>query len=83
MFDTYGLRNNESVLASNAMEGKPFSVSETMWCYPNEQQYQFLPNLGAYASLQDWDALVLFGIRRLEKRTRALANATGLKTIPF
>jgi len=60
MFETYGLRNNESVLASNALKGKAFSVSETGWCYPNEYQCQFLPNLTAYASLQDWDALILF-----------------------
>ena len=60
MFETYGLRNNESILASNALLGKPLSVSETGWSYPNEHQCQFLPDLGSYASLQDWDSLILF-----------------------
>jgi len=60
MFAAYGLRNNVSLLATNTLADKPLSVSETNWCFPNEQQCQFLPNLSAYASLQNFDALIVF-----------------------
>lgn len=59
-FNVYGLRNIESVLASNAIEHKPFCVSEINWMYPNQYQSLFLPKLSAYACLQDWDIVILY-----------------------
>lgn len=60
LYEVYGLLNLQSVLASNGLADTPFCLSETNWAFPNEYQFQFLPELISYASLQDWDALILF-----------------------
>lgn len=77
------MRNNESVLASNALEGKPFSVSETLWCYPNEQQCQFLPSLEAYAALQDWDAIVLYRHGGVLEQTDGIGKCNWVENNPL
>jgi hypothetical protein len=60
MYEVYGLNNLQSILASNALTNTPFCISETHWAFPNEYQAQFVPELLAYASLQDWDSVILF-----------------------
>lgn len=48
----------EGIAASCKVRGKPLSISEINWSYPNEYQYLFLPRLAAYAAFQDWDLVV-------------------------
>lgn len=40
--------------------GKPFSVSEVNWCFPNRRRAESGVIFGAYASLQDWDSINRF-----------------------
>ncbi|MDF1570637.1 MAG: hypothetical protein P1P82_03365 [Bacteroidales bacterium] len=47
-------------LARSAVEGKPYTVSETNHPYPNEYASEGIPVLGAYALLQDWDGIYFY-----------------------
>ncbi|MGH7600610.1 MAG: T9SS type A sorting domain-containing protein, partial [bacterium] len=49
-----------AALASKAVAGKPFSVSEYSHPFPNQYQAEALPLLAAFGALQDWDALCIF-----------------------
>lgn len=49
-----------AALASQAVAGKPFSVSEYNHPFPNQYQAEAIPFLVAYGSLQDWDALLIY-----------------------
>ncbi len=44
-------------LSRTAVEGKPYTVSETNHPYPNEYASEGIPILAAYALLQDWDGI--------------------------
>lgn len=44
-------------LSRSAVEGKPYTVSETNHPYPNEYACEGIPILSAYALLQDWDGI--------------------------
>lgn len=48
------------IMAPTRILGKPFTVTEFSWCYPNEYRSEGAALMGAYASLQDWDALYAF-----------------------
>lgn len=48
------------LMAPTRVLGKPFTVTEFRWCYPNEYRAEGAPMMSAYASLQDWDALFHF-----------------------
>ncbi|MDP8242594.1 MAG: cellulase family glycosylhydrolase [Candidatus Hinthialibacter antarcticus] len=47
-------------LSRAAIEGKPFTVSETNHPYPNEYACEGIPILAAYAALQDWDGIYFY-----------------------
>lgn len=47
-----------SYIAANSVSGKPVSVSEVNWSYPNRHQYLFIPYLSSYASFQKWDIII-------------------------
>jgi hypothetical protein len=49
-------------LARSAIEGKPYTVSETNHPFPNEYACEGIPILGTYASLQDWDGIYYFAL---------------------
>lgn len=48
------------IMAPTRILGKPFTVTEFSWCYPNEFRSEGAVLMGAYASLQNWDALYTF-----------------------
>ncbi len=47
-------------LSRSAVEGKPFTVSETNHPYPNEYSCEGFITLGAYGLLQDWDGIYFY-----------------------
>lgn len=47
-------------LARSAVEGKPYTVSETNHPYPNQFAGEGFFTLGAYALLQDWDGIYFY-----------------------
>lgn len=47
-------------LSRSAVEGKPYTVSETNHPYPSEYACEGLPVLSAYSMLQDWDGVFLY-----------------------
>lgn len=61
-------------LSRSAVQGKPYTVSETNHPYPNEYACEGYPLLGAYALLQDWDGIYFYTFEhddpsRWEKKT--------------
>jgi hypothetical protein len=49
-------------LSRTAVAGKPYTVSEANHLFPNEWACEGIPILAAYASLQDWDAVMWYTI---------------------
>lgn len=49
-----------SSLAIQRIYGKPFSVTEYDFPYPNQFSSQMMPMIASYASFQDWDCLFNF-----------------------
>ena len=47
-------------LSRSAVEGMPYTVSETNHPYPNEFAAEGIITLGSYALLQDWDGIYFF-----------------------
>jgi len=47
-------------LSRTAFSGKPYTVSETNHPFPNPWASEGMPIISAYASFQDWDAVVLY-----------------------
>ena len=45
-----------SIMASRLL-GKPYTVTEYQYCYPNHRRAEGGPLMGAYAALQDWDGV--------------------------
>jgi hypothetical protein len=48
------------MMACTRVFGKPFTVSEWNFCTPNQWRAEGGLTMGAYASLQDWDAIYRF-----------------------
>jgi hypothetical protein len=47
-------------LSRTAVAGKPYTVSEFNHPFPNDWASEGIPILAAYASLQDWDAVIVY-----------------------
>jgi hypothetical protein len=47
-------------LSRTAVAGKPYTVSETNHPFPNPWAAEGIPIISAYASFQDWDAVILY-----------------------
>lgn len=47
-------------LSRSAVEGKPYTISETNHPYPSEYSSEGIVTLGAYALLQDWDGIYFY-----------------------
>ncbi len=47
-------------LSRTAVAGKPYTVSETNHPFPNPWAVEGIPILSAYASFQDWDAVIMY-----------------------
>jgi hypothetical protein len=47
-------------LSRTAFAGKPYTVSETNHPFPNDWASEGIPVLAAYASFQDWDAIIMY-----------------------
>ena len=58
------------MMAPNRVFGKPFIVTEYNFCPPNRYRAEAGAMMGAYASLQDWDALYRFAWAHEEKNIR-------------
>ena len=44
-------------LMPSRLFGKPYTVTEYQYCYPNHRRAEGGPLMGAYAALQDWDGV--------------------------
>ncbi|HEY0739357.1 MAG TPA: hypothetical protein VGD69_30825 [Herpetosiphonaceae bacterium] len=49
-------------LSRTALAGRPYTVSEANHLFPNEWASEGIPILAAYASFQDWDAVMWYTI---------------------
>jgi hypothetical protein len=59
-------RNSTVVqLSRSAVEGKPYTISETNHPFPNEYACEGIPILGAYALLQDWDGIFYYTLEHV------------------
>ncbi len=47
-------------LSRTAFAGKPYTVSETNYPFPNEYASEGIPAIAAYAGFQDWDMIVMY-----------------------
>ena len=52
----------------NRRYGKPFMMSEFLYCYPNQFRAEGGPLIGAYASLQNWACLLSYCFASMEGR---------------
>ena len=50
-------------LSRSRVKGLPYIVSETNEPFPNDYAAEFIPIIGAYALLQDWDGLFFYSYR--------------------
>lgn len=50
--------------------GKPYIVTELQFCYPNKFRSEIAAMAGAYAAMQDWDALYRFAMGHTTKTIR-------------
>ncbi|OGV56587.1 MAG: hypothetical protein A2X45_15305 [Lentisphaerae bacterium GWF2_50_93] len=64
-------------MASTRIFGKPFTVTEYSYCAPNKYRAEGGALMGAYASLQDWDALYRFAWAHDEKRVNETQGMQG------
>ena len=55
--DVANLASTPRNLMASRLFGKPYTVTEYQYCYPNHRRAEGGPLMGAYAALQDWDGL--------------------------
>lgn len=60
------------ILAPTRIFGKPFFMTEYNVCYPNQFRSECGPVIGAFAALQDWDAVYRFAWSHGEEKLKNL-----------
>jgi hypothetical protein len=79
----FNLKNNTYtyvtpiMMASTRIFGKPFTVSEYNYCSPNRYRAEGGALMGAYAALQDWDALYRFAWSHDDKKVNNISAMAG------
>ena len=54
---TQNLASTPRSLMPSRLFGKPYTITEYQYCYPNHRRAEGGPLMGAYAALQDWDGV--------------------------
>ena len=68
-------------IMSTRIFGKPFIVTEFNYCNPNMFRSEGGPMIGAYAGLQDWDALYRFAWSHSAVNINNITEASGFDAV--
>ena len=78
---TADLANVPRGMFASRIVGKPFTVTEINFCFPNRYRAEAGPLTGAYAALQDWDGLFRFAHSHSINNTRKVEAARGFDLV--
>ncbi|MDA3799881.1 MAG: cellulase family glycosylhydrolase [Kiritimatiellae bacterium] len=76
-FKPYDIYMTPNFMGPSRIFGKPFVVTEYNYCAPNQYRAEGGALMGAYASLQDWDALYRFAWSHGAARVNTESKMSG------